>query len=110
MKKEIRKSKRVPFKQRIKFGIQKPEDYGACYDLSDHGLGIFTEKAVDVGTTLKIEIQLGDMSIKTEGEVVWTFQDTILGHYRSGIKLTVYPEMLRGIHKKALQTLKQKAS
>lgn len=73
---EMRKSKRVSFRNTVRFGPVKPPEYpSAGTDLSYTGLGVETHWAFEPGTTLFLSIDdTKDGTNKryvAEGTVVW---------------------------------------
>ncbi len=82
------RSERVRFKRTIKYGEGEPTEFGYAYELSEHGIAIFTDNLIDSGTKLVIEILLGNEFVNIEGEVRWSVQDTTSSAYRTGVKIT----------------------
>jgi Tfp pilus assembly protein PilZ len=67
-----RKSKRVPFRNTIRFGPHiHPDHTSYITDLSDNGVCLKTNKVFDPGTKLYMLIDTHEKSYKAEGVVVW---------------------------------------
>jgi len=82
-------------KRTVKDGEGNPSIYGYAYELSDDGIGLYTDKLIGTGTNLTIEIMLQREFIKEAGQVIGSYQSSQGTTYKTGVKLTDYPEILR---------------
>ena len=76
--KKLRRSKRFPFRKRVKFGTESPEHIGHTMNFSRFGIQIESSKLFAPGTPLVIEIldklsfsKAQNSSITFIGKVVW---------------------------------------
>lgn len=95
---------RVPFKRTVKYGEDELSNYGWAYELSDDAIGIYTDKLLDTGMNLTIEIMLQSEFIKAAGQVIGSYQNSQGTTYKTGVKLTDYPEKLRKTYKRIIIT------
>jgi len=100
--KEKRKSRRVSFTKIIRYGERKPEHHGSTYDLSEEGIGIYTQEPLATNLKIIIEISEGNQLIRLKGVVRWGYKDMSSPMYKMGIKITNYPPALTKIYKKML--------
>ncbi len=69
---EKRKSKRVPLRVIVRYGLSCPPEHTAFLtDLSDGGVNIKTNRVFTPGTRLVMEIEVDDTVFNAEGVVVW---------------------------------------
>lgn len=70
--KDRRKSQRITFINKIKYGISYPKYPGSSINLSLDGIGIKCRQTFPPGTQITIEISLDQETINVEGIVIWT--------------------------------------
>ncbi|MBI5599343.1 MAG: PilZ domain-containing protein [Deltaproteobacteria bacterium] len=101
-----RVSKRVAFRNVVKYGTQKPPEFVSFItDLSDTGVCIKTNKVFTPGTRLYMVIELGGSVFNAEGTVVWAKKAPpgLVRHVKTGmgIRFTHADEgLLRLYHEK----------
>lgn len=96
-----RRSRRLPFRKRIRYGQRKPEYTGHTLNLSLHGTVIETARVFPRGTTLLIEIMdnTNNDGVPTDplilnGVVVWAQRSLGLTHRgKMGIEFKNYQRM-----------------
>ena len=66
---ERRLSKRIPFREPIKYGLHNPTFPGYTCDLSEGGIGVTPTKVFPPDTELVIDMYIGDEVIRVEGVV-----------------------------------------
>ena len=66
-----RLSKRIPFRQKVKFGFPEPRYVGYTSDLSLNGLRLSSNHAMPPGSKVAMRLYLGERSLRLEGDVVW---------------------------------------
>ncbi len=70
--KDRRKSQRIPFINKIKYGISYTKYSGSSINLSLDGIGIKCRQPFPPGTQIIIEIYLDQETIEVKGIVIWT--------------------------------------
>lgn len=77
-----RRSKRLPYRKRVRFGTKKPEYTGHTLNFSYHGIVIESSTILKSGSSIVLEIidkissgNGADKSAIAVGKVVWTNRD-----------------------------------
>jgi len=70
--KDRRKSQRITFVNKIKYGISYPKYPGSSINLSLDGIGIKCRQTFPPGTQIIIEIYSDQETINVEAIVIWT--------------------------------------
>ena len=66
---EHRLSRRIPFREPIKYGLDNTTFSGYACDISEGGIGIITSKVFPPDTELVFDMYMGDEVIRIEGLV-----------------------------------------
>jgi PilZ domain len=66
---EHRLSRRIPFREPIKYGLDNPTFSGYACDISERGIGITTSNVFPPDTELVFDMYMGNQVIRVEGLV-----------------------------------------
>jgi hypothetical protein len=102
-----RRSRRVPFRKRVRYGLNKPNLLGYVSNISESGIKIEGNKVFPQGTRLVIHIYVEDTSmeeggmqeiIALEGVVSWA-TPTLPGFLpKMGIEISGKPDELKRLY------------
>ncbi|NIP38491.1 MAG: PilZ domain-containing protein [Candidatus Dadabacteria bacterium] len=97
-----RNSKRVNFKERIKYGeADKPNTSGSTLNISPSGLAIKSYKALSPGSKISVFLYSGGAPIRLEGEVVWNSPPKEGSEAQMGVKVLSRTKELEELYKQA---------
>ena len=105
-----RRSLRIPFNMRIKYGLVKNDIYkehseprlgGHVVNLSQDGLGIEGLKALPPDSIIRASLYTGDKTLKFEGKVKWSEYDN-KDKCKMGIEFTGRSDKIKEIYTRTL--------
>jgi len=101
VKKDHRRSERVPFKRSVKFGVTDPIFYGFAYNLSEGGIGIYCKDLPRLGDNLVtvMETMLDSEFITVNAKVRWISKGNYKASSRFGVKFEESPKAVKNIYR-----------
>ena len=83
-----RNSKRINFKERVKYGsTDKPSTEGYSYNISKSGIAIKSYKALTPGSKVSVVLYSGNNPIRLEGEVMWNSPSNQGAQAQMGVRI-----------------------
>ena len=83
-----RNSKRINFKERVKYGhTDRPNTEGYSYNISKSGIAIKSYKALTPGSKVSVVLYSGNNPIRLEGEVMWNAPSIQVAQAQMGVRI-----------------------
>ncbi|HSG32835.1 MAG TPA: PilZ domain-containing protein [Thermodesulfobacteriota bacterium] len=97
-----RNSRRIKFKERIKYGASDiPNTDGTTVNISPKGIAIKSYKALTPGSKISVVLYSGNNPIRLEGEVVWNSPPKEGAQAEMGVKVLSKTKELEQVYKQA---------
>ena len=89
-------------------GDEYSPEFTELYDISPGGMAMLTNAALDLGTTIAVQLELrGDSEpvLRLRGDVRWSRFDSMLKHHRTGVAFLDVDDELRKHLQRYVDTL-----
>lgn len=86
---ERRDSKRITYRESVKFQFKNPQDFGGCLsaDISGHGMRLNLNDFIACNEELLLEVKLAtEKIVQCMGRVVWVEKQRFSDRYQAGIE------------------------
>lgn len=101
---ERRTSTRIPFRQRVKYGLNNHIFAGYTFNLSEHGIGITANKVFPPKSRISVNIFVGEEPLRLEGIVAWTSPVLPGIHSKMGVRFSSRTDDIKRVyHQKIAQ-------
>lgn len=106
---ERRLSKRITFKEAVRYELKDPAYFKGCvaYDLSETGVRLRLTEFLPINTEIILNIQLmNGKNVDCMGRIAWVSQIPFMDHYQVGVEF-FNPDLLVEPRKKIRQLIQE---